>query len=171
MLTVLLCAAMMFAWLCPQTPLGRMLRRLLVEWPARKLAALDPRKMLPKLTAGRVLLLLLVLSALALVVAVARADVTMFLAQGMPEGIAWFATFDVAAYLDVIALALVLGATVRVRAIYAALKAWVARSAICRRMWRGRSARSRSPRPERRPHPPSNDDEPGWRDVRLALGW
>lgn len=111
------------------------------------------------------LLLLLVGAAIAL----ARTEYVVLL-QGVPEGIAWFATFDIATYLDVIALGVLLSATVRLRAIYAALKAWVAGSALGRRVRRGQSARSRSPRPERGAPPPSNDDEPAWWAPGLAVG-
>ncbi|HEV7383947.1 MAG TPA: hypothetical protein VGN89_03645 [Phenylobacterium sp.] len=169
MLIFFLCAAMMVTWGWPQTPVGRVLRRLMVEWPARQLARLDLGKVLPKRTAGRVLLVLLVLFAVAAAVLLARNGALVFLAQGLPEGVAWFAAFDIATYLDVMALAVVLSATVRVRAIYAALRAWIARSALGRLAPRGGGARSRSPRPQRRPQPPSNDDEQGWRNLGLAL--
>jgi hypothetical protein len=114
-----------------------------------------------------VLLVLLALFAVATAVLLARNGGLIFLAQSFPEGIVWFATFDVATYLDVIALAVVLSATVRLRSIYMAIKAWVARSALGRLVRRGR-ARSRSRRPERAQQPPSNDDEPVWWDLRLA---
>jgi hypothetical protein len=169
MLIFLLCAAMMVAWGWPQTPVGRVLRRLMVEWPARQLSRLDPDKVLPKLTSGRILLVLLSLFAVAAAVLLARNGALVFLAQGLPEGVAGFAAFDIATYLDVIGLAVVLGATVRLRTIYVALKAWAGRSALGRLVRRGRGARNRSPRPERRPQPPSNDDEPAWWDLGLAL--
>jgi hypothetical protein len=121
--------------------------------------------------AGRVALALLVLLAIALVaIAIARSDVFVFLAQGMPEGIAWFVTFDIATYLDVIALGLVLGATLRLRAVYGAFKAWVARSVMGRATHRRRSARSRSPRPERNAPPTSNDDGRAWAGFGFAYG-
>jgi hypothetical protein len=169
MLILLLCAAMIVAWRWPQTPVGRVLHRLMVDWPARQLAKLDPGKVLPKLTSGKVLLVLLVLFAAAMAIVVAENDGLMFLAQGLPDGVAWFAAFDVATYLDVIALAVVLSATVRLRAIYAVLRAWVARSALGRLVQRAQGARSRSPRPERKTPPPSNDDEPAWADMGLAV--
>jgi hypothetical protein len=170
MLIFLLCMAMMVTWGWPQTPVGRALRRLMVEWPARQLARLDPGKVLPKRPSGRVLLVLLALLAIGAALLLARNDGLIFLAQGMPEGIAWFAAFDIATYLDVIALAVVLSATVRLRTIYVPLRAWVARSALGRRVRRGQSARSRSPRPERKAPPPSNDDEPAWWVSGLAVG-
>lgn len=173
MLTLLLCAAAMFvAWRWPQTPVGRMLRNAMVDWPARQLAKLNPRKVLPKLTAGKVLFVLLLLIAVVGAITLARTE-SVILLQGVPEGVAWFATFDIATYLDVIALAIVLGATVRLQASYAALKAWVARSALGRlagRLHSGRGARSRSRRNVRRPQAPSNDDEAAWPTLGLAYG-
>jgi hypothetical protein len=168
MLFILMCAAMIVAAAWPKTAVGRMLHRLMVKWPARQLARLEPDKVLPKLTAGRILLVLLVLSGIALAIAVAREDVTILFAQMAPEGIAWFAAFDIAAYLDVVALAILLSATVRLRGMYVALKVWVARSALIRLMRRGRGARTRAPRPDRRTPPPSNDDEPARWDLGLA---
>jgi hypothetical protein len=162
MLILLLCAAMVVAWRWPQTPVGRVLHRLMVEWPARRLANLSPGKMLPKLPAGRVLLVLIVLIGIVLAEGVFRGDVMMFLAQISPEGIAWFATFDIAAYFDVVALALMLGATVRLRAVAQALRAWAARvrQAVAVRRLSARSRRAR--RPVRRPPPRSGDDDGGW---------
>jgi hypothetical protein len=172
MLILLLCAAMVVAWRWPQAPVGRALHQLLVDGPALQLAELDLGRVLPKRVAGRVALALLVLLAIGLIaVAIARSDVFFFLAQGMPEGIAWFATFDIATYLDVIAVGLVLGATMRLRALYGAFKAWAARSVAGRAVRRAGSARARAraPRPERKT-PPSNDDEPAWAGFGLAVG-
>jgi hypothetical protein len=168
MLFLLICAAMIVAAAWPRTPVGRMLHRLMVDGPARRLAALDLGRLVPRRASGRIALLLLILLMVGALVALARSDSLIMLAQGMPEGIAWFATFDIATYLDVIALGLVLGATVRVRAIYAALKAWVARSALGRRVRRASRATRRPPRPAHRP-PPSNDDEPVWWDLESGL--
>jgi hypothetical protein len=170
MLILLFCAAVIVAWRWPQTPVGQALQGLMVEWPARQLAKLDLREALPKRTSGRVALIVPILLAVLIAFVVAHNDGLVFLAQGMPEGIAWFATFDIATYLDVIALGLVLGATVRLRALYGAFKTWLARSAIGRWVRRAPAARSRSPRPERKAPPASNDDGPAWADLGLAYG-
>jgi hypothetical protein len=171
MLILLLCAAVIVAWRWPQTAVGRALHQLLVDWPARLLAELNLGRVLPKrITSGRVALIVPILLAVLIAFVVAHNDGLVFLAQGMPEGIAWFATFDIATYLDVIALGLVLGATVRLRALYGAFKTWLARSAIGRWVRRAPAARSRSPRPERKAPPASNDDGPAWADLGLAYG-
>jgi len=169
MLMLLLCAAMIVAWRWPQTPVGRVLHRLMVDWPARLLAKWDPGKVMPKLAAGKVLFGLMIVLAVLGAAALAQHG-AIFLAQGAPEVIAWFAAFDVATYIDVIALALVLGATVRLRAAYAAIRTWLARSTLSRLTRRPGGARSRSPRPERKAPPPSNDDEPAWPAFGLAYG-
>jgi hypothetical protein len=166
MLFFLLCAAMIVAWRWPETPVGRILHRLLVAWPAHQLARLDD--ILPKRASGKLLLLLLIVLTVSLAIVVARNDGLIFLAQGMPEGIAWSATFDIATYLDVVALGLMLGATIRLRAVYVALRSWLARTALGRVVRRVSGARTRSPRPERKAPPPSNDEEPAWPGLGLA---
>lgn len=170
MLIVLLYATVIAAWRWPHSATGQVLHRLLADWPARQLAKLNLGRLIPKMTSGRVALALLLVFAVVVAVALARNDGLIFLAQAMPEGIAWFATFDIATYLDVIALGLVLGASVRLRALYAAPKAWAARSAVGRAIRRACRARTRSPRPERKAPPPSNDDEPAWDGLRRAYG-
>jgi hypothetical protein len=168
MLFLLLCAAMIVTWRWPETSVGRVLHRLMVDWPAHQLARLG--NALPRHASGKLLLLLLIVLMVALAIVVARNDGMIFLAQGMPEGIAWFATFDIATYLDVVALGLMLGATVRLRAVYVALRSWLARTALGRVVRRARGARSQSRRAGRRARPPSNDDEPAWAGFGLAYG-
>lgn len=155
----LFCAAAAMAWLFPDTPTGRSLRHLLVDLPARKLAQLTP---------GAVIFALLVVLAIAAAIGLARTDGIFLVAQGLPEGIAWFATFDVATYLDVIALAWLLTATVRLRMAYDGLRALAARARRVARPWttalrvRRARARTRSRRPAGKPLRPSRDEEPGW---------
>ena len=176
MLFILVCAVMIVAAAWPETPVGRMLRRLMVEWPARRLAALDLGRLVPKRASGRIALLLLILLMVGGLVALARSDSLVMLAQGMPEGLAWFATFDIATYLDVIALAVVLGLTVRLRALYGAAKAWVARSAIgraVRRVGAKRTAARHAPSARRRRPPQTMTSRRGrvldWLTASLRL--
>ena len=157
MLTLLFCMAAAIILVWPDTTCGRTLRRLMIELPARTL------------TPGAVLFALLVMLAIAVVIGLARGDGVFLVAQGVPEGIAWFATFEVATYLDVIALAWLLAATVRLRAAYDALKAAAARArrlaverAGALRLRSRMGARDRSRRGARRTPPPSRDDEPAW---------
>jgi hypothetical protein len=160
MLTFLFCAVAAMAWLFPDTPAGRRLRRLLVDLPARKLS---------QLTAGGVIFALLVVLAVAAAIALARTDGILLAAQGLPDGIAWFAAFDVATYLDVIALAWLLAAMVRLRAAYDGLRALAAQVRGLARRWitvlrvRGRpGARTRSRHAGAKPPRPPRDEEPGW---------
>jgi hypothetical protein len=156
------------AWLFPDTPAGRSLRRLLVDLPARKLAQLKP---------GAVIFALLVVLALALAIGLFRSDAIFLVAQGLPEGIAWFATFDVATYLDVIALAWLLAAMVRLRAAYQGLRALADQAKRLARRWiammriRGRAgARTRSRRAGGKPPRPPRDEESGWPTPALLYG-
>jgi hypothetical protein len=166
MLIFLFCAAAAVAWLFPDTPAGRALRRLLVDLPARKLA---------QLTAGRVIFALLVMLAIAAAIGFAKTDGIALLAQGLPDGIAWFATFDVATYLDVIAIAWLLAAAVRLRAAYDGLRTLAARARRLAQPWikmlrlRKTGARSRSRRPGEKPPPPREDDR-AWPALAFSYG-
>jgi hypothetical protein len=129
MFLVLFCVAVGVAVLWPDTSPGRALRRWMIELPAERL------------TPGVLLVGLLALIAFATVIGLGRTDAIFLLAQGVPEGIGWFVTFDIATYLDVIALAWLLAATVRLRTVYAAVKTLAACA------WRLPSSRGARPRP------------------------
>ena len=168
MLIFLFCAAAAMAWLFPETPTGRSLRRLLVDLPARKLAQLTP---------GTVIFGLLVVLAIALAIGLFRTDGIFLVAQGLPEGVAWCATFDVATYLDVIALAWLLAAMVRLRAAYDALRVLADQAKRLAQCWvtqlrvRDRDgARARSRRTDRKCPPPAQDDEPAWPAAAFSYG-
>ena len=168
MLIFLFCAAAAMAWLFPETPTGRSLRRLLVDLPARKLAQVTP---------GKVIFALLVVLAIAAAIGLARTDGIFLVAQGLPDGIAWFATFDVATYLDVIALAWLLAAMVRLRAAYEGLRALADQAKRLAQRWvtvlrvRGRpGARTRSRRAGGKPPRPPRDEEPGWPALAFSYG-
>jgi hypothetical protein len=168
MLIFLFCAVAAMAWLFPETPTGRSLRRLLVDLPARKLAQLTP---------GHVIFALLVAIAIALAIGLFRTDGIFLVAQGLPEGIAWFATFDVATYLDVIALAWLLAAMVRLRAAYDGLRALADQAKRLAQRWvavlrvRGRAgARTRSRRAAGKPPRPLRDEEPGRPALAFSCG-
>jgi len=160
MLILLFSMAVAIVLLWPDTIAGRALRRLMIEQPARKVAQITP---------GTALFALLVMLVIAVVIGVAKRDGVALLAQGVPEGIAWFATFDVATYIDVIALAWLLAATVRLRAAYGALTASVARAKRLTTLWlsglrvRGKSgARRRARRCGQRAPRPSPDQDEVW---------
>lgn len=152
MILVMLYVAVLVAGLWPRSDAGRVLRRLMVELPGAALGWFTPGKLL--------LLLGLALAVAALAVA-ARGDLVMFAAQGLPEGVAWMVSLDVAAYLDVIALAWLLAVTVRLRAAMQALRTGLSRvrQGPARRV--GARARS-SRRVARKAEPKSGDEDGGW---------
>ena len=119
MLIGLVCAAVVMGLLFPETAFGALLRRWLVVLPAEKLS---------RLTLGRLVFGLLVLVFIAGVIALAKTDGLIVIAQGIPEVASWFAVFDIATYVDVIALTLLLGASVRFRAVSEAMRSAAARA-------------------------------------------
>jgi len=159
MLTSLFCAALAFALLFPNTQAGRWLRGLLIDLPARHLA---------KLTLPRILCGVIVFAAIAGLIAFAKYDGLFVVAQSVPDTIIWFTAFDVATYVDVIGLLLLMAATIRMRA---ALRA---SCAVAARSWRWlmhcakqlQSSRLRVTERGRRTHktapPPSDEDDRGW---------
>src|SRR5579862_6542158 len=97
MLELVICAAMVILLAWPETLVGKRLHRLLVELPAQKLS---------QVRTAHVAFILLLVMPTAVAVAFARTDGPFLVAQGA-EGLAWFATVDIATYVDVAALALV----------------------------------------------------------------
>ncbi|MDB5417876.1 MAG: hypothetical protein JWP50_1295 [Phenylobacterium sp.] len=157
MLTILMFAAGLVLLLAPDTPIGRQLKRVLVEWPAERLSRVRP---------GLVLLILLLVVAGAALIAVAKSEGAFLVAQGLPEALASLAAFDVATYLDVLAIAWLFAASVRLRAVKAAIgsamaraRPWIARQAAPR----ARARRSRPASP-----PPANSDDEGSPGFALA---
>ncbi len=158
MLTMLTLAALAVALLCPDTTVGALVRRLLVELPARKLAALTP---------ARVTFAVLVAAAIMVAVTTAKATGMIVVAQTIPDGLAWFATFDMASYLDALALVWLVAANVRFRAAFRALR--LAAERARRWTWRivgalaGRlAARQRSPHTRPTKSTTRNSDDGEW---------
>ena len=143
--------------LWPQTPAGRFLRRWLVEAPARKLT--------PGVMIFGAFLLLAVVGALAW----GKTEGLIVAAQG-GDAIAWFAAFDVGTYIDVIAVAWLLAATVRLRAVAKAAQSALARARrfASARMIALRSRAPRRPRRSGRRTPPPADDGRGWAGLAFA---
>ena len=107
MLIGLVCAAVVIALLFPET----------LEQLAKRLS----------LNHARVVFALLAFAVIVGVIVLLRTDGAIVIAQGLPEAISWFTLFDIATYIDVIGLALFLGATVRFRAVYLAVRSAAAR--------------------------------------------
>lgn len=109
---------MLFLWVCvvmfvmaryPETPIGRMLKSVLVDPPARKLALLTP-------TGAWFLVLTLALSVAAIIVG--RAEGAMVTAQFEPETVSWFFAFDIGTYVDVMVIASLAAASGGLRVVY-----------------------------------------------------
>jgi hypothetical protein len=111
--TILLCAGLAVAVLFPETPAGKLLWCLLIELPARKLARIRPTHV----AVGFVALVVVIA-----VIAYAKAEGMFVIAQGVPEGFVWFTMFDVATYIDMLAILAMVAATVRLRATYDAMR-------------------------------------------------
>jgi hypothetical protein len=122
-----------------------------------------------------VIFALFVMLAIALAIGLFRTDSVFLVAQGLPEGIAWAATFDVVTYLDVIALAWLLAAVVRLRAAYEGLQALadqakrLTRRLIATLRIRG-GMRSRARRADRKRLPPARDEEAAWPAAAFSYG-
>jgi hypothetical protein len=154
MLFALLCLALAIAGLCPETPIGRVLKELLIDAPARKLA---------KIRRSHVLIAVAIVAMTAVLILIGGRE-GMFLVSGyVPEGIAWVAAFDIATYLDVFAVIWLAAATVRLRAI------WTFAKTVLRHAVRGPAglvgriaSRGRRVRKARPSSLPANDDDGGW---------
>ena len=157
MLILLICAAIVAMRLWPQTPAGRFLRRWLVEMPARKLRP------------SAVLFAFAVLIAIVIALAVAGSDGLVVAAQGT-EAISWFVTFDVATYVDVIAIAWLLARTVRLRAVLRSAATGLAQAKrfFAVRRLGPRSRATRRPRHAGGRAPPRAEDGPGWTGLAYA---
>ena len=137
----------------PTTRIGRVLHRLLVETPARRLNALSPGRIAFYAglgAAGLILFGLLEFEGLRLF--------SLF----TPELILWFGMFDVAVFLDVFILAAAMGATARFRAMRAALMQGARQIGGSLRVRPASRRRSPKTRPVRADKPGSADPDPGW---------
>jgi len=159
--------ALATALLLPDTSVGKLFRRLLIEWPARKLSQLTP---------ARVAFALLVATATIGLITFAKIDGLILTAQAIPDGLAWFAAFDVATYIDVIGLVLLVAATVRFRAAYRAARSvatrvrqWFSRCVGALRERYQFGARSRPHRIRRKDAPPTGDDG-SWPALAFSVG-
>jgi hypothetical protein len=98
---------------------------------------------------------------------VLKADGLALAARTLPEGLAWVTAFDVATYLDVVALAALAALALRLRVVWAFVRSaasmTVRRVQIVRRRWSRRShGRPRSKSPQ------SDDDGGRWAGAAFA---
>jgi hypothetical protein len=159
MLAIFLFAVLAVAVLAPETPLGRAFRELLIEAPARKLN---------NFKRSHFVALIFAVGVLVVVYVFAKTDGVRLFALGFPEALSWFIAFDVATYIDAIALAALLASVVRLRAAFLVLYS----AAILVRGWvltrlQGRRFRQSGRASRRRRTPPtaggSNAEDDSWR--------
>lgn len=112
MLAIVLFAVCAVAILAPETPLGRPIRELLIDAPARKLS----------FRRAHFVALVFAVGALLALNVFMKTDGVMLFAQGFPEAVSWFVTFDIATCIDAIALLAFLAAHVSLRAACLALR-------------------------------------------------
>ncbi len=127
------------------TPVGRAMRRAMVEAPARRLS---------RITRGQILLAIVTLSLILGTIWLLDNDGRMIVSMGLPDFLSFAAAIDLSALLDLAAVAVIAATTIRFRAV----GAWLRHGLAPRR------PRARRPR-VRRQRPPANDDE----DRRVAL--
>ena len=141
----------------PETRIGGALRRLLIDEPVRRLN---------RVTRGHALLALVVFGFLAAAWAIGRQDGLMVAGQATADGLVTAMTIDVATWLDVTAIALVVAAALRFR--------WaIGLAAVHAKQWAGRCAgllmaartslsrgRARRARPTPRPRHGEDPDRP-----------
>jgi hypothetical protein len=104
MIILAVCAGLVLAEFFPDTDVGKLFRHWLIELPARKLS---------ELSAARLFLFIALLCLFGAIIAIAKAEGAMFVAQGSPDVIAWLAAGDTAAYLDLLAAAWLLRTRLR----------------------------------------------------------
>ena len=150
---VLMTATMLLLAAFPTTGVGRVLNRLLVETPARRLNALSPGRIAFYAALGAAGLILFGLFEL---------EGLRLFSLFTPELILWFGMFDVAVFLDVFILAAALSATARFRAVRAALAQGRRQIAASLRLRPTAKPRAPKARPVRVKKTRSTDPDPGW---------
>ncbi len=137
-------SALLVTWLAllaaGQAPIGRAMRRLLVEWPATRLNRLSRGAVLTWLILGTIGLLAFWLL---------EEDGLRLFTMALPELAGWVTMFEVSTLVDTLAAVALAASAVR----FEAVRGWIARARPTRRAKRARRV------PGRRA--PSNDDGEG----------
>lgn len=137
MLAILLLTALLVIRTGPESPLGKALRRPLVDWPAEKLA---------RLTRGRIMTLVLIGLLITAGIAVIGKEAMQIMMMAMPETLAWLATIDLSILVDALVAAALLSGHLRLRGTMARLRGI-------------RRGAGRQPRARRRARPAKADNE------------
>lgn len=162
MLAAALLIALLVIRLAPDSAAGRGLKRGLVDWPADRLSRLSRRS---------VIAFAALAAAVAVSLFVLRGDSMAFFSMSLPEATAWFTTFEVSTYVDILVGLGLVGGRLRLRG---ALDAARALAGLARprpgRAIRAAGPSSRRERRSRRPvaRKPVNDDEGPAEAIRLA---
>jgi hypothetical protein len=157
MLIAMVFAVLVLALWFPETRIGGALRRLMIDEPARRLN---------QVKRGHILLGLVIFAALAAAYAIGRKEGVIVVGQVTADGIAATMAIDLATWIDVTAIAVIVAATVHLRAAIrlAAIQArqWARRGAGLVRAARTSLARGRArrPRPTARPRRSEDPDRP-----------
>ncbi|AAK24732.1 hypothetical protein [Caulobacter vibrioides] len=168
MVVLMLCAALLVIVGCPETALGKGLRRWLVDWPAKVLAGLTP---------ARLVLLLALLAVSTLVVVLFEVEGAILLGMALPEVAVWFMAFDVAVFIDLFAAIALAANGARLKGLGDRIKALPRRFgrglvARVRRSGQGRQGGRRFRRPGSGATK-SEDGDAGWSGAAQpgALAW
>lgn len=154
LLLEMLCIGLGVAVLWPDLPIGKQLRALLIEAPARLLSKLTWAKVVA--TAA-----LTAFFVGALFLAVNMQDgVVVFMA--LPEILVWMAAFDIATMLELSIVVAFAAASIRLGAVAQFVAARVANAFAPKPAGSAKSARARRKKPHRPAHSARDDDAPAW---------
>lgn len=164
MILFVFCCAVGLAVFFPETPAGKALHRVLIEWPADKLN----RVSWPVFGFW-----LLVMLAIVAVIEIMGMEGVQISAVTVPELIAWFVAFDVATYLDIIVIVWTVAALANLQALYERAKSAAGKSkkslTIRARARRIRAARSRRTRARHAQRHTAKGKDDGRRDRRVGV--
>ncbi|KQO05520.1 hypothetical protein [Sphingomonas sp. Leaf242] len=137
----------------PQTPIGKALRRVLIDKPAARLA---------RLTRGDAAVMFLLMLTAAMVTLVGEGDGIRLLTLAAPDVAIWITTFEVSAYVDILMALAAAASSLRVRTF---MTGWIS---VCTRR-PGAKAHKRAIRSRKmRSTDADNDDDRHWRQTALA---
>ncbi len=149
-----LTSALLIGLICSDTTFGRNVRQQLSSLRLR-----PPKR-------GEVLLAAAVFILAALLVGFLKEDGLALGARALPEGMAWLTALDVATYVDVVLLTTLAALALRIRGVWAVLKAVAERFFAAVATIRARFAgRGQSRRPMQRK---ADEDNDGWRGIAFA---
>ncbi len=160
MLAFLFCFAWAVIVLCPGSMAGKWLRKLLVEMPVERL---------PHFTARSIAIVSLLAFFLVVLTGMVRGDTLAIVGQGYPDAVMWLTAVDVTTSLDLIVLAWLLSAQLRLRAVVRTVRSLI--DQVVLRVigtTRARSTFRETKRSGRKPIHPANDDPERWKGPILG---